>query len=143
MIPLNSAAAIAQSASCSILVRSERFLRSAKRPDRLWGPPSLQFNGKLVDLSLGLKQLRGEPDHSPPISAKFKNQRCYTSTPPHATMAYISKISCLQKLLVHRKVQLAPTRNTKLFIKRNDTHVCRCWMTFYACHLVRNKGAIY
>ena len=30
---------------CSIPGRSNIFLASPKRPDRLWGPPSLQFSG--------------------------------------------------------------------------------------------------
>jgi hypothetical protein len=32
-------------------------------------------------LSLGVKQLEHEADHSPPSSAKIMNVQCYTSTP--------------------------------------------------------------
>jgi hypothetical protein len=38
-------------------------------------------------LSLGVKQLGRDADHSPPTSAKIKKTWIYTSTPPHAFMA--------------------------------------------------------
>jgi hypothetical protein len=50
---------------------------SPRRPDRFWGPPSLQSNGYR-----GVKRLGGEADHSPPTSAEAKKTWIYTSTPP-------------------------------------------------------------
>jgi hypothetical protein len=41
-------------------------------------------------LSLGVKQLGHEADHSPPSSAEVKNEWCYTSTPQYTYMAWCS-----------------------------------------------------
>jgi hypothetical protein len=41
-------------------------------------------------LSLGVKQLQHEADHSPPSSVKVKNAGNYTSTPQYALMAWYS-----------------------------------------------------
>jgi hypothetical protein len=51
----------------------------SRRPDRLWGPPSL--------LSAGVTRPGREGDQSPPTSAEVKQMRIYTSTPPYAFMA--------------------------------------------------------
>ena len=60
--------------------RSTRFY-SPKRPDRLWGPPSLLLNGYRVSFPRVKWPLR-EVNHSPPSSAEVKNKWSYTSTPP-------------------------------------------------------------
>jgi hypothetical protein len=41
-------------------------------------------------LSLGVKRLGCEADHTPPYSAKVKNTQKYTSTPQYAFMAWCS-----------------------------------------------------
>jgi hypothetical protein len=48
-------------------VRGWEFFSSLPRPDRFWGPPSLQSNGYQ-----GVKRPGREADHSPPSSAKVK-----------------------------------------------------------------------
>jgi hypothetical protein len=58
-----------------------------RRPDRLWGPPNLLFNGYRGALSPGVKRPGREADHSPPASAEVKKMWIYTSTPPYAFMA--------------------------------------------------------
>jgi len=52
-----------------------------KRPDLLWGPLSLLFNG-YRDSFLWVKQSGHVVDHSFPSSAKVKNACHYTSTSP-------------------------------------------------------------
>jgi hypothetical protein len=49
-------------------------------------------------LSLAVKRLGHEADHSPPSSAEIKNSRRYTSIPPYVFMAW-----CIFK---HRKRRL-------------------------------------
>jgi hypothetical protein len=46
------------------------FFSSSPCPYRLWGLPSLLFNGYLGDLSLGVKEPEREVDHSPPSTAE-------------------------------------------------------------------------
>jgi hypothetical protein len=54
-----------------------RIFFSPRRPDRLWGPPSLLSN-----------RYRGrEADHSPPLVPEVKKTWIYTSTPPYAFMS--------------------------------------------------------
>jgi len=53
-----------------------------KRPDRLWGPPSLLFNGYWVSLP-GLQRPGREDVHSLPFSAELKNEWSYNSAPLH------------------------------------------------------------
>ena len=56
-----------------------RFFSSPKRPDRLWGPPSLIFSG-YRGISSGVKRPECDVDHSPPSSAEVKNEwRCNCS----------------------------------------------------------------
>jgi hypothetical protein len=47
------------------------------RPERLWGPPGLLFNGYA-----GVKRPGRAADHSPPSSAEVKNAFSYISIPP-------------------------------------------------------------
>jgi hypothetical protein len=51
----------------------ERFLSSPRRPNRLWGPPSLLSNGYRWRFPPGVKRPGREADHLPPSSAEVKN----------------------------------------------------------------------
>jgi hypothetical protein len=62
-------------------VMTRVFFSSPPRSERLWGPPSLLFNG-YRGLFSGGKAAGPEADHSPPSSAKVKNTWSYTSIPP-------------------------------------------------------------
>jgi hypothetical protein len=65
-----------------VLVESRMF-SSPRRPDRLWGPPSLLSRV----LSPEVKRQGLEADHSPPTSVEVKKILIYTSTPSYAFMA--------------------------------------------------------
>jgi hypothetical protein len=54
-----------------VLVGS-RIFSPPRRPDRLWGPPSLLSNDYQGALSPGVKRQWREADHSPPASAEVK-----------------------------------------------------------------------
>jgi hypothetical protein len=56
-----------------------RIFSSPRRPDLLWGPPSLLVPGAL---SPGVKRQGRETDHSPTTSAEVKKMWIYISTPP-------------------------------------------------------------
>jgi hypothetical protein len=64
-----------------------KFLKSPRRPDRLWVPPNLLSNGYRGLISPGVKRPEREAFHSPPASAEVKKMWIYTSTPPYAFMA--------------------------------------------------------
>jgi hypothetical protein len=53
--------------------RGKRFFFSTNRPDRLWGPLSLQFNEYRGSFP-GIKQPGCDVDHSPPSGAQIKNE---------------------------------------------------------------------
>jgi len=55
-------------------------------------PTQPLFNGYLSFLSAGIKRTGFEDDHSPPVSAKFKNAWNYAFTPPCVFMTW-----CLTK----------------------------------------------
>jgi hypothetical protein len=65
----------------------ENIFSSPRRPDRLWGPPSLLYNGYRGALSLRVKRPGNEADHSPPPSAEIKKIWIYISTSPYAFMS--------------------------------------------------------
>jgi len=54
---------------------------SSPCPERLWGPPSLLFNGYGGSFSGG-KAAGGEAEHALPSSAEVKNVWGCSSTPP-------------------------------------------------------------
>jgi hypothetical protein len=43
-------------------------------PDRLWGPPSLLYNGNRGPISRGKARPGSDADNSPPSSAEVKNE---------------------------------------------------------------------
>jgi hypothetical protein len=51
----------------------KRFFSAPRRPDRLWGPPSLLYNEYQGFFPSGVKRPGREADHSPPSSAEAKN----------------------------------------------------------------------
>jgi hypothetical protein len=57
-----------------------RILTSPCRPDRLWGPPNLLYNGYGGSFP-GVKRPRREADHSPPASAEIKKMWIYNPLP--------------------------------------------------------------
>jgi hypothetical protein len=59
----------------------KRFFFSPKCPDRLWGLPSLLFNGHRVSFPGG-EQPEHEVYPSPPSRTEATNERSYTSIPP-------------------------------------------------------------
>jgi hypothetical protein len=72
-------AGIAQSATeyvlkgrCSISGKGKRLFSIPQRPEWLWGPPSLQYNGTEVTLPR-VKRPGREADHSLPSSGEVKN----------------------------------------------------------------------
>jgi hypothetical protein len=62
------------------------FFSSPRRPDRLWGSPSLLSNGYRVSFP-GVKWSGRETDHSLPTSAGVKSTWIYIPPPPHVFMA--------------------------------------------------------
>jgi hypothetical protein len=73
-----------QGVRVQVLARA-RFFSSVHHPDQLWGTPSLLSNGYL-GLSLGVKLLGYEADHSPTTTADVKNTWIYTSTSSYIFM---------------------------------------------------------
>jgi hypothetical protein len=68
----------------------DKIFSSPQRPDRLWGPPSLLFNGYRGSFP-GVKQPGPEADHSPPSSTEVKN--CGAVSPlPHMSSWYGAKL---------------------------------------------------
>jgi hypothetical protein len=51
-----------------------------------WGPPRLLYSRYWGFISLGVKQLGHEADHSPTSSVKVKNAWSYTTIPPYIFM---------------------------------------------------------
>jgi hypothetical protein len=71
-----------------------RTFTSPHRPDRLWGPSNLLFNGYWGLFPRRVELSEREADHSTPPSAEVKKIWIYTSTPSHVFMA--------QCLVTHR-----------------------------------------
>jgi hypothetical protein len=68
----------------SILGGGWEFFCSTPCPDRLWGPPKTRIQWVPRALSLGIKFLGREADHSPPSSAEAKEcVELYLHSPIH------------------------------------------------------------
>ena len=65
----------------STLVKGKNFFSSPNRPERLWVPLSLHYDGYRGSFS-GVKWPGHKYDHSPRSSAEVKNEWSYTSAPP-------------------------------------------------------------
>ena len=61
-------------------IRKPAGSRDLKRPDGLWGPPRLLFDGTYGSF-LAVKRPGRDADHSPPCRAEVKNEWRHTSTP--------------------------------------------------------------
>jgi hypothetical protein len=59
----------------------EEVFHFSKNPDRLWGPPSLLFNGKRPSFP-GIKRPECEIDNLPTSNAQVKSEWGYNSTLP-------------------------------------------------------------
>jgi hypothetical protein len=59
---------------------------SPYRPDPLWGPLNLLYNGYQRLFPPGVKRQGRKANHSTPTSAEVKKMWIYTSTPPYAFM---------------------------------------------------------
>jgi len=62
-----------------LYARGKRFFSSPNCTERLWSPPSLIRSGFRGSFPV-VKQPEREVSHSPPFSAKVKNERDYTYT---------------------------------------------------------------
>jgi hypothetical protein len=62
-------------------LQAQETVSSANRPNRLWGPSSLIFNGCRSSFPGEVKRPGREVNHSPQFSVKVKNEWSYTSTP--------------------------------------------------------------
>jgi hypothetical protein len=60
---------------------------SPRRPDRLWGPPSLLSTGYWASLCTWMRRPGHEAAHAPPTSAEVKKMWINTSTPPYVFIA--------------------------------------------------------
>jgi hypothetical protein len=71
----------------SIPDRDRGFFLSPLRPDRLWGPPSLLYNGcRGLSYPGGKARPERDADHSPPSSAEVKKeQELYLLSPKCAS----------------------------------------------------------
>jgi hypothetical protein len=66
--------------TASLPAKNKRFFSTLQRPDWLWSPPSLLFNG-YSRLSPRVKRPGREAYHSPPYSAEVKNSGAKPSLP--------------------------------------------------------------
>jgi hypothetical protein len=64
-----------------LFTTTSRLAVGPTQPPNQWAP---------VALSLGIKWMGHEADHSPPSSAEVKNACSYTFTPPYAFMVWCS-----------------------------------------------------
>jgi hypothetical protein len=74
--------------SCFDSRQGMRYYSSPKRQDKLWGPPSLLFNGYQGHFPRELSARDTEANHSCPRSTQVKNGWRYISIPLHALMVF-------------------------------------------------------
>jgi hypothetical protein len=71
----------------SIPGRDSVIFSTPQRPDRLWGPPSFLYDGYQRVLSVGVKLLGRDANHSPLLSVEVKEWWRYISIPSYISMA--------------------------------------------------------
>jgi hypothetical protein len=69
-----------------LMHRMENKIYCCSYEDWLWAPSKLLFNRNKWFFTPGIKQLGDEADHTPPYSAKVKNEWTYTTTLPYIFM---------------------------------------------------------
>jgi hypothetical protein len=91
----------------SIRGRGKRFFTIPQRQNRLWGPPGLASNKDSGLLSLGIKRLGREADHSPPCSAEVKMEQ-YLQSPICIHGIILNKLSIGTTLLLGSEGKAIP-----------------------------------
>jgi hypothetical protein len=100
-----------------------------------WAHPASTPMGVPGTLSLGVKRLRREADHSPPPSAGVKNVWSYISTPQYAIMVWCS-VKTQGQLHLHLHPLLLGRSRAKSEAKselRTDV-VISCWLVQPIAH---------
>jgi hypothetical protein len=96
------------------------------RPDQLWGPPSLLYNGYL-----GVNRPGRKADHSPPSSAEVKMRGTITPLPQYAFMVWRSVKAQVQ--LMKRNMKWHQRKHNtswiayRMLVDKNDTSGLPLW----------------